>query len=203
VRREEVTIVDYGIGNIQAFWNIYSRLNIPVKVAKTPSQLLQAKKLILPGVGAFDWAMERLNGSGLQEILTALVVEKKIPVLGICVGMQMMAKRSDEGSLPGLGWFDAEVRHFDPGDQYLPHMGWNDVKPVSGSKLFAGISDPKFYFLHSYFFSPHQSEQSIATTNYGIEFTSVVAKNHMYGVQFHPEKSHNWGIKLLKNFGEI
>ena len=198
-----VTIIDYGIGNIQAFRNIYSRLNISVEVASTPVELSRAQKIILPGVGAFDWAMERLSSSGLQETLTALVVKEKIPILGICVGMQMMAKRSEEGALAGLGWFDAEVRRFDPNDEYLPHMGWNDVSPVHPNKLFNGIIDPKFYFLHSYFFSPSQSFQSLATTNYGIEFTSAVANEHIYGVQFHPEKSHNWGIKLLKNFVEL
>lgn len=198
-----VTIIDYGIGNIQAFCNIYSGLNISVEVATTPVELSRAQKIILPGVGAFDWAMERLISSGLQETLTALVVKEKIPILGVCVGMQMMAKRSEEGNLAGLGWFDADVRRFDPDDKYLPHMGWNDVSPIRSNKLFNGIIDPKFYFLHSYFFCPSQSSQSLATTNYGIEFTSAVANEHIYGVQFHPEKSHSWGIKLLKNFAEL
>ena len=198
-----VTIIDYGIGNIQAFCNIYSGLNISVEVATTSVELSRAQKIILPGVGAFDWAMERLISSGLQETLTALVVKEKIPILGVCVGMQMMAKRSEEGNLAGLGWFDADVRRFDPNDKYLPHMGWNDVSPIRSNKLFNGIIDPKFYFLHSYFFCPSQPSQSLATTNYGLEFTSAVAKEHIYGVQFHPEKSHSWGIKLLKNFVEL
>lgn len=198
-----VTIIDYGIGNIQAFCNIYSGLNISVEVATTPVELSRAQKIILPGVGAFDWAMERLISSGLQETLTALVVKEKIPILGVCVGMQMMAKRSEEGNLAGLGWFDADVRRFDPNDKYLPHMGWNDVSPIRSNKLFNGIIDPKFYFLHSYFFCPSQPSQSLATTNYGLEFTSAVANEHIYGVQFHPEKSHSWGIKLLKNFVEL
>ena len=198
-----MTIVDYGIGNIKAFRNIYSRLNVAVEVASNSRELQEATKIILPGVGAFDWAMNRLNDSGMQETLTSLVVDKKVPVLGICVGMQMMARSSEEGVLPGLGWFDAEVRRFDSRDQYLPHMGWNDVKPVCENQLFFGINDPKFYFLHSYFFMPLQSTESIATTDYGIEFTSVAARENIYGVQFHPEKSHDWGVKLLKNFVEI
>ena len=197
------TIIDYGIGNIQAFCNIYSGLNVSVEVATSPVELSRAQKIILPGVGAFDWAMERLISSGLQETLTALVVKEKIPILGVCVGMQMMAKRSEEGNLSGLGWFDADVRRFDPNDKYLPHMGWNDVSPIRSNRLFNGIIDPKFYFLHSYFFCPSHPSQSLATTNYGIEFTSAVANEHIYGVQFHPEKSHKWGIKLLKNFVEL
>ena len=202
-----MTIIDYGLGNIRAFYNIYSKLNISVNVASTRDHLLQAEKLILPGVGAFDWAMNRLNDSGLRETIESLVLEKEVPILGICVGMQMMTLRSEEGVLPGLGWFDAEVIRFkqeaSSENQYLPHMGWNDVIPDVSNSLLNGIVDPKFYFLHSYFFSSENPKHKLATTNYGINFTSAAVNGHIYGVQFHPEKSHDWGIKLLKNFSKI
>jgi len=202
-----VTLVNYGLGNIQAFHNIYTRLCLQVEIASSPEQLLRADKIILPGVGAFDTAMTRLNNSGMREVLDELVLNRKVPVLGICVGMQMMAKKSEEGVLPGLGWLDAEVRKFDESvftqKTHLPHMGWNDVVPIFDSPLFDGISSPRFYFLHSYYFLPSHSSQTIATTEYGETFTSAVGKGHIYGVQYHPEKSHIWGIQLLKNFASL
>lgn len=202
-----ITLVDYGLGNLLAFHHIYTRLNIPVKIASNPVDLLQAKKIILPGVGAFDWAMTRLNDSGLRPTLDELVLKHHVPVLGICVGFQMMANRSDEGGLPGLGWIDAEVKRFDEAvftqKTHLPHMGWNDVSPNMDCKLFAGMVSPRFYFLHSYYFLPGHESQILATTHYGIDFTSAASHGHIYGVQFHPEKSHDWGIKLLKNFAEL
>lgn len=202
-----ITLVDYGLGNIQAFRHIYTSLNLPVSIASTAEELSGAEKIILPGVGAFDWAMGRLNDSGLRETLDDLVLEKHIPVLGICVGMQMMAKRSEEGALPGLGWIDAEVKRFDDAGftqaTHLPHMGWNDVEPVNDSRLFSSIEDPRFYFLHSYYFVPEIAAETLATTEYGGVFTSAVSREHIYGVQFHPEKSHHWGVQLLKNFAEL
>jgi glutamine amidotransferase len=202
-----ITLVNYGLGNIQAFHHIYTRLNLPVAIASTPDELACATKIILPGVGAFDWAMTRLNESGLRSKLDELVLEKRVPVLGICVGMQMMAKSSEEGVLPGLAWLDAHVKRFDtahlPQKTHLPHMGWNDVTPAVDSPLFAGINDPRFYFLHSYYFVPGQASQTLATTHYGIDFTSAVSDQHIFGVQFHPEKSHGWGIQLLSNFARM
>lgn len=202
---ETVTIVGYGLGNIQAFANIYQRLNIPVAIARTAEHLLEAERLILPGVGAFDWAMYRLNESGMLEVLHDLVLNKKIPVLGVCVGMQIMASRSEEGSMPGLGWIDAKVVRFQTDlvrKVPIPHMGWNDVTFKSNNPLSAGIVNPKFYFLHSYHLIAHKESQILATTDYGSSFTSIVCNDHVWGVQFHPEKSHNWGIQLLKNFAE-
>lgn len=202
-----VTLVNYGVGNIQAFRHIYTRLNLSVEIASNSEVLAQAKKIILPGVGAFDWTMTRLNQSGLRKTLDDLVLQRQVPVLGVCVGMQMMAKNSEEGVLPGLGWIDAEVKRFDETGftqrTRLPHMGWNDVVPVKESPLFSGIEFPRYYFLHSYYFAPVKAEHTLALTRYGSDFSSAVAKGHIYGVQFHPEKSHNWGIQLLKNFAEL
>lgn len=202
-----ITLVNYGLGNIQAFHHIYTRLNLPVAIASTSDEMRGASKLILPGVGAFDWAMERLNGSGMRSTLDELVLEQRVPVLGICVGMQMMAKSSDEGVLPGLGWLDAHVKRFDtarlPQKTLLPHMGWNDVRPAVDSPLFAGLDAPRFYFLHSYYFAPGQPSQTLATTHYGIDFASAAGDRNIFGVQFHPEKSHGWGIQLLDNFARI
>jgi len=203
-----ITVVGYGLGNIQAIANIYKSLGIPFQVATTAAELKGAEKVILPGVGAFDWAMERLNQSGMRECLDDLVLGRSRPVIGICVGMQMMANSSEEGILPGLGWIDATVRKFvvkDPEDKtFLPHMGWNDVHPRSCDGLFQGLeSESRFYFLHSYYFAPVQADEILATTDYDGEFPCAVRRNNIFGVQFHPEKSHRWGSRLLKNFAEI
>jgi glutamine amidotransferase len=202
-----ITVLDYGLGNVAAFVNIYKRLNLPVEVASTTGQLAKAEKIILPGVGAFDWAMTRLNESGMRDCLDDLVMVKKKPVLGVCVGMQMMAKRSDEGKLPGLGWIDADVYRFDETgflhQTRLPHMGWNDVIPRDSNCLFKGLLAPRFYFLHSYYFSPVSPDDVLGVTDYNGNFTSVVRHANVFGTQFHPEKSHQWGITLLENFSEL
>ena len=201
-----ITLVNYGLGNIQAFVHIYERLNIPVDVAVTPDQLANSEKIILPGVGAFDWAMTKLNNSGLREKLDEIVLEHKIPVLGVCVGMQMMSLHSDEGVLPGLGWIKSNVVRFNPetiGDAPLPHMGWNDVIPVESEGLFRGIAEPRYYFLHSYYIVPRSQSNVLATAQYGTKFTAAVQRGNVFGTQFHPEKSHDWGIEFLRNFATI
>lgn len=203
-----ITIVNYGLGNIQAIANIYKRLNIPARIAASTEELAEAQKIILPGVGAFDWAMTRLDQSGMRERLNDLVLGKGRPVLGICVGMQMMAKRSDEGVLAGLGWIDAEVRKFDEASfthkTHLPHMGWNDVAPRQNGGLFRGLeSSARFYFLHSYYVAPSQEDDVLAITDYNGPYASSVRSGNVFGVQFHPEKSHQWGLQLLKNFAEL
>lgn len=203
-----IALVDYGLGNISAFANVYKRINIPVVIAKSAEKLLGADKIILPGVGSFDYAMQRLNQSGMRETLDELVLVKKVPVMGICVGMQMLAGSSEEGILPGLGWIDGRVKKFDSSvfstDACIPHMGWNDVKAITKMRLFDNLEqNARFYFLHSYYFHCNQNDNIIATTDYGIRFSSVVSNNNIYGVQFHPEKSHQWGIQLLKNFSNI
>ena len=203
-----ITIIDYGLGNIQAFVNVFKQLHIPVVVAQNADELLHASKIILPGVGAFDHAMKKLNDSGMRQVLDELVLNKKIPVLGICVGMQMLADSSDEGKLLGLGWIKGHVRNLNSKtgvvDLPLPHMGWNDVSPTSNIHLLCDFKvDTRFYFLHSYFFECQNSEDSIATSSYGIEFTCAIAKDNILGVQFHPEKSHHFGVNLLRNFAEL
>lgn len=202
-----IALVDYGLGNLQAFANIYRRLGIEAWAAQTAADLRRASRIILPGVGAFDWAMTRLQGSGLRDALDEEVLGGKKPVLGICVGMQMMARSSEEGVLPGLGWIDATVVRFDTrllqGRTHLPHMGWNDVRPLATDTLFAGIDDPRYYFLHSYYMKPVRPEDTLAESTYGLTFTSAVRSGNVYGTQFHPEKSHHWGIRLLQNFAEL
>ena len=203
-----ITIVDYGLGNILAFANVYKRLNIPVHIAKTAEDLKPASKIILPGVGAFDHAMERLNESGMRETLDDLVLAKGLPVIGICVGMQILSESSDEGLSPGLGWVKGRVRGFafSDGSEHLPlpHMGWNDVAPVMGSKLFRGLEqDSRFYFLHSFYFECQDPSHIAATSHYGIQFASAINRGSIFGIQFHPEKSHHYGTQLLKNFADL
>lgn len=206
-----ITIIDYGLGNIRAFVNVYKRLNIAVAVAKSPADLDGATKLILPGVGAFDHAVELLQQSGMRETLDELVLGRSVPVLGVCVGMQILAPVSEEGRLEGLGWIAGQVRKFDLAaaaastqPTCLPHMGWNDVKPIRESGLFSGLQEEsRFYFLHSYYFQCSRREDVVAETDYGLKFSCAVQMNNIHGVQFHPEKSHNYGVRLLKNFAEL
>lgn len=203
-----IRIIDYGLGNIGAFLNMYKRMNIAAAPAKTAAELDDATKLILPGVGAFDHAMELLDGSGMRERLDAMVTKEKVPVLGICVGMQILANGSEEGRLRGLAWVDGMVRSFRSdersGNLPLPHMGWNDVHSRPGVGLFAGLEkDARFYFLHSYFFDCANENSVAATASYGFEFGCAVRNENVYGVQFHPEKSHHYGAQLLKNFAEM
>lgn len=203
-----IHIVDYGLGNIQAFLTMFKRLGVNAVRATNASELSGASKLILPGVGAFDHAMELLDQSGMRPTLEALVLNDRCPVLGICVGMQILASSSDEGALPGLGWIPGRVRSFRSESRStslpLPHMGWNDVKPNPGSPLFAGLEkDARFYFLHSFFFECHEAESVSATASYGLDFSCAVSAGNIHGVQFHPEKSHHFGAQLLKNFAEL
>lgn len=203
-----ITIVDYGLGNIRAFANLYERLNIQIKIARYPADLQSSSKIILPGVGAFDHAMNQLNASGMRDELEKQVLQNKVPVIGICVGMQILAKSSEEGKLPGLGWIDGHVKLFDTDLLFnktrLPHMGWNAMNPLKANPLLNGFTgESRFYFLHSYFFACSHAEDIIATTEYGVIFASAVNRKNIYGIQFHPEKSHSNGIQLLKNFSTL
>jgi len=202
-----ITIVDYGLGNIRAFLNMYKRLNIDAKTATTAAELASATRVLLPGVGSFDDAMERLGRSGMRDTLDELALRKRVPVLGVCVGMQMLAHGSDEGQLPGLGWIDARVRALEAHTGSTlprPHMGWNDVRPVAANRLFDQLdTGARFYFLHSFYFVCQRDEDRLAVTDYGGDFASAAHAGNIYGVQFHPEKSHHFGARLLKNFAEL
>lgn len=202
-----IAILGYGLGNIKAFANIYNGLNIPFCVAEDRATLATADRIILPGVGSFDHAMLRLKASGLYEALEEAVIDKGKPVLGVCVGMQMLANSSEEGNEPGLGWIDGEVAkiRFPEGRPrgLLPHMGWSTISPQAGEPLMAGLDEALgFYFLHSYRFVCNDEANVIATADYATPFHCAVRRNNIYGVQFHPEKSHHNGLRLLKNFAE-
>ena len=204
-----IKIVDYGIGNIRAFMTLFKRMGFNTERADTASALDDATRLVLPGVGHFDHAMRRLNESGLRPKLEQLVLEANVPIVGVCVGMQMLAYGSDEGTLPGLGWIPGRVRAFAnhplTARLPLPHMGWNDLKHKKEAKLFSrGFADtPQFYFLHSFYFDAQDERDVAATAYYDINFDAVVSRGHIHGVQCHPEKSHQWGEQLLKNFVEL
>jgi imidazole glycerol-phosphate synthase subunit HisH len=204
-----ITIIDYGLGNVQAFLNVYKKLHIPARIAKSVIDLEGASKLILPGVGHFDYAMQRFNDSGVREKVESLVLERSIPVLGVCVGMQIMADSSEEGVEPGLGWISGTVKRLESivkvdNNLPIPHMGWNSVTP-NHKDLFINIDsdDLEFYFLHSYYFACKSQVNCIATTDYSSIFCCAINKKNIFGVQFHPEKSHHYGVNLLKNFAEL
>ena len=203
-----IAIIDYGLGNVRAFANLYTKSNIPFVIAKDTSDLENAQKIILPGVGSFDYAMQLLEASGMQETLSDMVLNHNVPVLGVCVGMQMLADSSDEGNLSGLGWIPGQVKRFESSslneEINIPHMGWNNINPVITSGLMEGLdSNSRFYFLHSYYFNCENEDSLLATTHYGSEFACAVHRNNVYGVQFHPEKSHRWGAKILENFARL
>jgi glutamine amidotransferase len=204
-----IRIVDYGIGNIQAFLNLFDRLGLEAKRAKDIDDLEDASHLILPGVGHFDYAMQSFNNSGLRVRLEELVLKQKVPILGICVGMQMMADSSEEGILDGLGWLPGSVKSLKScimNDSLpLPHMGWNELQVNINHELFPSVDSepPEFYFLHSFYFSAKLPSDVIATTNYGINFDSVVCNGNIFGMQCHPEKSHTWGQRFLRAFAEL
>ena len=205
-----IGIIDYGLGNINAFFNLYNSLNIPCKIASSPSDILTSEKLILPGVGSFDGAMNKLNESGLRESLNHKVTNESSPILGICVGMQIMAYKSEEGSQPGLGWIDGEVKKIQSDKSLgkdtnpLPHMGWNEINIRKNSTLLEKLNrERRFYFLHSYFFKCNDEQDIIATSDYGHKFPAIINHKNIYGIQCHPEKSHINGIELLRSFANI
>ncbi|MDR7866273.1 MAG: imidazole glycerol phosphate synthase subunit HisH [Sporomusaceae bacterium] len=200
-------IIDYGIGNTGSILNMLKHIGASAMVSSDPDKITQADKLILPGVGAFDAAMNNLTVSGLIPVLNRAVLDDKKPVLGICLGMQILGTGSEEGKLPGLGWIDFYNVRFDFQDfaqqPKLPHMGWNLVTPCKDSPLLHTIDATwRYYFVHSYYAVCKDPGHKLLATNYGYDFTSAVQRCNIYGVQFHPEKSHRYGIQILKNFVE-
>lgn len=200
-----ITIVDYRMGNLGSISNMLKKLAVPSKITADPQDIAVARKLILPGVGAFDAGMDNLARSGLLPVLNERVLQARVPTLGICLGMQLMTQRSEEGRRAGLGWVAAEALLFRPADAALkvPHMGWNRVRPMRSAPLTDGLPDePRFYFVHSYHVRCNAPEDVLLTTQYGEEFHSAFQHGNVMGVQFHPEKSHKFGMALLRNFAE-
>ena len=210
-----ISVIDYGAGNIGSILNMVRKLSGEAKLVSTPEEISKAEKLILPGVGHFDFGMNTLQESGMIEALHDSVNKKGIPILGICLGAQLMTQSSAEGSLPGLGWFDATVNSFRDDWQKLglqgvskdgvrlrtPHMGWNTVTPQKSSKLTLNMPpDPRFYFVHSYYIKCNSEADILFETVYGLPFASGLQYENKYAVQFHPEKSHKYGLKLFENY---
>jgi len=192
------------MGNIGSIINMLKKIGYEAKISNNIDEINNADKLILPGVGSFDNGMKNLKEFDLIDILNKKVLEDKTPIIGICLGMQLITNRSEEGNLPGLGWIDAETVKFKFGEENeklkIPHMGWNTVIPQNNSNLFNGLEEPRFYFVHSYHVVCKNNVDIIGKTNYGHNFNSVINKDNIYGAQFHPEKSHKYGMLLLKNF---
>lgn len=200
-----IAVVDYGVGNLGSIRNMLKRVGLACEVTRDPARIAAAEKLILPGVGAFDYAMNRLNDSGLRPLLDKRAMQDRIPILGICLGMQLLTNGSEEGELSGLGWIPARAMRF-PSKKGLkvPHMGWNLVHPSRPSSLTAGLGDrSRFYFVHSYAVQVEDSSDSILTCHYGITFDAAIHRGNIYGAQFHPEKSHRFGQQLFANFGAL
>lgn len=204
-----IAIVDYGMGNVGAIHNMFRRIGVESIVTDSADDIQAADQLVLPGVGAFDAGMERLNSSGLRDVLDDKVIERQTPVLGICLGMQLLGSGSEEGDLSGLGWLDATSVRFSAAEKEelkrkIPHMGWNTVSAAANAPLFAGFAaDPRFYFVHSFHVVCEQPEDVTGTVSYGTTVTASVQRNHIFGVQFHPEKSHKYGMNLLRSFAGI
>jgi imidazole glycerol-phosphate synthase subunit HisH len=202
-----IVIIDYNMGNTGSIVNMLKTVGAKAMISSNPKEIEQADKLILPGVGAFDKAMTNLKELEIIPLLNQKVVQQKTPILGICLGAQLLANSSEEGVLPGLGWIDAQVKRFrfEPSQTHLkiPHMGWNLIKIKKESLLLKNLEiNSRFYFVHSYHIVCKNSEDVLTETFHGYDFTSSVQKGNILGVQFHPEKSHKFGLKLLKNFVE-
>jgi glutamine amidotransferase len=200
-----ITIVDYGMGNLGSIQNMLRRLGVPAEITGEPEAIARAAKILLPGVGAFDSAMHRINAAGLRAVLDRKALEERVPVMGICLGMQLLTRASEEGRLPGLGWIAGETRRFPslPGLK-VPHMGWNAVTAVRDSPLTAGlVAGSRYYFVHSYYVQADDACDAVLRTHYGISFDAVIAHGNLYGAQFHPEKSHRYGMAFLSNFAKL
>lgn len=202
-----IVIVDYGVGNLASVLNMFKKIGVKdVAVSGDKEVISKARKLLLPGVGAFDAGMNNLEKSGLISILNKKVIEEKTPILGICLGMQLLTKKSEEGIKPGLGWIDAETLKFNPDPSLklkVPNMGWAYINVQRENKLLSDTEKNRFYFVHSYYVKCLNPQQSIATSNFGIDFTCAVNKENIYGTQFHPEKSLKFGMRVLENFAKL
>ena len=201
-----ITIVNYGMGNLGSIQNMLKYIGVPCIIASDVEKIKCAEKLLLPGVGAFDVAMKLLNENNLIEVLNEKVLLKKTPILGICLGMQLLTNYSEEGNADGLGWINAITKKFDnlADGLKVPHMGWNNITPINDSELIRNLnSKSKFYFVHSYYVKCKNSDNVICQTNHGVLFDSLICKDNIYGAQFHPERSHKFGMKLLENFSRI
>ncbi|MBF0253984.1 MAG: imidazole glycerol phosphate synthase subunit HisH [Candidatus Omnitrophica bacterium] len=200
-----IAVVDYGMGNLGSIANMLKKIGAEFIVTGSVTELQKADRLILPGVGGFDEGMKRLEASGLRKVLDTKVLADRTPVLGICLGMQLMTRRSQEGASPGLGWIEADTVKFDFGGRTdslkIPHMGWNTVTPVKIGGIFAGPEESRrFYFLHSYHVRCDRPDDVAATATHGAVFTAAFQRGHIAGVQFHPERSHRFGLQLFRNF---
>jgi glutamine amidotransferase len=201
-----ITIVDYGMGNLGSVFNMFKKIGVASKITSDLEEIKTATKLLLPGVGSFDKAIQRINTSKIKEVLDYKVLTEQTPILGICLGMQLLTNSSEEGIEKGLGYINASTKKFSSQDKKMkvPHMGWNLVHKSTKSKLTDGfIQESRFYFVHSYYVEVENQENSILKTNYGLEFDSAIQHENVYGAQFHPEKSHKFGMKLLENFSKI
>ncbi len=201
-----ITIVNYGMGNLGSVLNMFKRIGVPAKITSEIKEIESAEKLLLPGVGAFSAAMDLLNKKGFREVLDFKAKHQKIPILGICLGMQLLTNSSEEGNVAGLGWIDATTTKFVLNSQEykIPHMGWNYIKPQNKSEILEKLDhESKFYFVHSYFVSCKNRDNALATTSYGRDFDAVIGQENIYGAQFHPEKSHKFGMQLFNNFAQL
>lgn len=200
-----ITIVDYGVGNLASIQNMLKKIGVASLISSKEADVEQATRLILPGVGAFDTCAAKLTSSGLLPVLNKKVLEQKIPVLGICVGMQLLMEGSEEGKLPGLHWIKGKIVKFKkdqlPAHLKVPHMGWTDVTLAKQSYLFTGLEDEaRFYFVHSYHPQLADPTDALVYAEYGYRFVAGMERENIFGVQFHPEKSHRFGMQLLRNF---
>jgi len=200
-----ITIVNYGLGNLGSIRNMLLRIGVESVITDDLETIRGAERLILPGVGAFDNAMANLNRLGIAQVLNERVLERRVPILGICLGMQLMSRRSEEGSLPGLGWVDAETVRFrfegEAARLKIPHMGWNRIERARQDGILGNQDEEsRFYFVHSYHVRCNEEQNVLATTDYGFRFHSALIRDNVVGMQFHPEKSHRFGMQLMKNF---